>query len=124
MRHADALDYAQVCKVFLAEGHPEPGAFDGGEILYERFQLLVIEQVAVARAYVGVVEFLVEFKRFGGHPFAVKPVAAVLCDFADVDFGVEVGCESLAVVPGIAVHNVECLHFREIMLGGIGCEHA
>ena len=36
---------------------------------------------------------------------------------------VEVGGERLAVVSGIAVHDVERLHGREIVLGRVGGEH-
>ena len=56
-------------------------------------------------------------------PLAVLPVAAALGDFADVDFGVEVGGEGLAVVAGVAVDDVEILHLAEVVLGGIGRKH-
>ncbi len=83
----------------------------------------MIEEIAVALADVGIGEGLVYFERAGGHPFAVLIVAAVLSDLADVDFGVEIGGESLAVVTSVAVHDVEILHVGEIMLGCIGCEY-
>ena len=66
----------------------------------------------------------VDFKRPGGYPLAVLPVATVLCNLADVDFGVEIRGESLSVVPGIAVHDIQGLHLREIMLGRVGGEYA
>ena len=48
--HADILDYAQVSEIFLSEGHPEAGTLDGRIVEHERFKLLVVEQIAVARA--------------------------------------------------------------------------
>ena len=84
----------------------------------------MIKQVAVARAYVGVAQLLVYFQRAGCHPFAVEPVAPVLGDFADVYLRVEVCCEGFSVVAGVAVNYVEGLHGREVVLGGIGGEHA
>ena len=63
-------------------------------------------------------------ERTGSHPLAVLIIPAVLCDFADVDFGIEVGGKRLAVISGIAIHNVEIVHFREMVLSRIGGEHA
>ena len=45
-------------------------------------------------------------------------------DFANVDFGVEVGGKSLAMVAAIAIQNVERIDAIEIMLFQIGREHA
>ena len=84
----------------------------------------MIEQIGVARAYIGIGERSVYFKRLGNHPLAFAVVTAVLGYLANVDFGVEVGCKSLAMVAGIAVNYVEILHFREIVLGGVGSEYA
>ena len=80
----------------------------------------MIHQVALARTDHGVGEGLVDFQRTRLYPLAVLPVAALLGNLADIDFGVEVGGESLAVVAGIAVHDVEGVHFAEVVLGGIG----
>ncbi len=33
--HAYILDYPQMGKIFLSEGHPEAGAFKGGKILHQ-----------------------------------------------------------------------------------------
>ena len=117
--HADVLNHAQVGQIFLAEGHPEPGAPDGGEVDNQRLQLLVVHEVALTRANHGVGEGLVDLQSAGLDPFAVLPVAAFLGDFADVDFGVEVGGECLAVVAGVAVHDVEGVHLAEVVLGGV-----
>ena len=118
--HTDVLDHAEVGEVFLAEGHPEAGAADGGIVFHEAFNLLVVQQIALAGTDFGIGERLVDFEGFSFHPLAVFPVKAFLCDFANVDFGVEIRGESLVVVAGVAVHDVEVLDFIEMMLGGIG----
>ena len=41
----------------------------------------------------------------------------------DVDFRIEVGGESLVVVAGVAVHDVEILYLVEMMLRGVCREH-
>ena len=69
-------------------------------------------------------ERLVDLQSAGLHPLAVLPVAALLRDLADVDFGVEVGGEGLAVIAGVAVHDVQRVHLAEVVLGGIGGVHA
>ena len=123
MRHAYVLDYAQVCQVLLSEGHPEACAAYCGEIEYEAFQLLMIHEVAVACTYIGVCKRLVYFQRAGGNPFAVLPVASVLSDLTDVDFRIEIGGKSFAVVAGVAVNDVQSFHGLEMVFGGIGCEY-
>ena len=122
--HAYVLYDAQVGEVLLTEGHPEAGAADSGEVLHQAFQLLVVHQIRVAGTDIGIGEVLMDFEGTGGNPFAVLVVAAVLGNLADVDFGVEVGGESLAVVAGVAVDDVEGLHGREPVLGGVGGEDA
>ncbi len=83
----------------------------------------MVEQVALTLPDAGIGQRGVNLERACGHPLAILPVTAVLCDFADVDFRVEVGGESLAVVSGIAVDDVEGLHLREIVLGRVSGEH-
>ena len=97
-------------EIFLSECHPETGTLDRGIVLDEGFQFFVIEQIAFTRADARVGERSVYLQRSGGHPFAVLPVASVLSDFPDVDFGVEVGGKSFSVVSGIAVDDVEIFH--------------
>ena len=118
--HTNVLDDAQVGEVFLPEGHPEAGALDGGKVEDEAFDFLMVEEIALARADVGIGEGLVDFEGLGFHPFAIFPVESFLRDFADVDFGVEVGGKRLAVVAGIAVDDVEVVDFVEMVLGGVG----
>ncbi len=122
--HAYVLDNAQMRQIFLAECHPETRAPYCREIQYKRLQFLVIEQIGLARADIGVGEGTVEFQRACGHPFAGFIITAVLGDFAYVYFRVEIGCESFAVVAGVAVHYIKRLHLAEIVFGGIGGEHS
>ena len=118
--HADVLNHAQVGEIFFTESHPEAGALDGWEVEHERFEFFVIHQVAFARTDFGVSERLVHFERTGLNPLAVFVVAALLGDFANVDFWVEVGGKRLAVVTRVAVHNVEGVHFLEVVLSCVG----
>ena len=80
----------------------------------------MIEEIGVARTDVGVGQVFVYLERSGGHPLAVFVIASVLSDFADVDFGVEIGGESLVVVACVAIDNVQIVHFVEMVLGCIG----
>ncbi len=63
-----------------------------------------------------------DFVGLGHDPLAVLVVAALLGHLADVDFGIEVGGESHAVVTGVAVHDVEVVDLVEVVLGRIGGE--
>ena len=58
-------------------------------------------------------------QRFGFEPLSVFVVQALLGYLAYVDFGIEVGCEGLVVVSGVAVDNVEIVNFVEMVLGSV-----
>ena len=45
-----------------------------------------------------------------------------MCYFADIYFGVEVGCECFVMIAGIAVYDVEIVYLVEMVFCGIGCE--
>ncbi len=122
--HAEVLDAVEIGEVLLAEGHPEASLLDGGVVLHQALQLLVVHQVALARADVGVGERPVDSQRIGLDPFAVLVPESLLGDLADVDLWVEVGGESLVVVAGVAVHDVEGLDLVEVVLGGVCREDA
>ena len=53
-------------------------------------------------------------------PVAVLPVAARGGDFAEVDLGLEVGGESIAVVAAVAVEDVDGVDGVELVLLGVG----
>ena len=85
-------------EVFLTKGHPETGALDGGIVDDETLYLLVVEQIALTRSDVRIGERLMELQRFGLHPLSVFPIETFLCDFADIDFRIEVGGKGLVMV--------------------------
>ena len=59
----------------------------------------------------------------GFHPLAALPVAARRRDFADVDLRIEIGGKGLAVIPGVAVDNIQHAHFVQLVLQGPGREN-
>ena len=63
-------------------------------------------------------------ERGGFNPFAILIPESLLGNLADIDFWVEVGCESLVMVSGVAIHDVEHLNLIEVMLGSISGEDA
>ena len=60
-----------------------------------------------------------KFQRLGGHPFAVFIITSVLSDFTDIDFGIEVGSKCLMMVTGIAIHNIQIMHFIKVVFSSI-----
>ena len=48
--HANVLDHLEVLEILLPEGHPEARPTYRGEVLDERLQLLVVEQIRLAYA--------------------------------------------------------------------------
>ena len=109
-------------EILLSEGHPEACTLDGGEVDNEALDFFVVEEIALTRSHVGIGERLVNLERFCFHPFAIFPVKPLLRDLADVDFGVEVGGKSLAVVTSVAVHDVEIVDFVEVVFCSVGGE--
>ena len=107
-------------QVLLTESHPETGTLDSGIIDDKALNLLVVQQIAVARTDVGVGEILVNLQRLCLYPLAVLPVESLLSNLADVNLWVEVGGESLMVVASVAVHDIKIVNLLEVMLGSIG----
>ena len=81
----------------------------------------MVQQVAVARTDVGIVQILVNLQWLCLHPLAVFPIETLLRNLTDIDLRVEVGGESLVVVTSIAVNDVQILNLLEVMLGSISC---
>ena len=107
-------------QILLAEGHPEASLLDGGIVLHQRLQFLVVQQIRLPRPDVGVGEGLVNLQRLGLNPLTVLVVEALLGNLADVDLRVEVRGEGVVVVTGVAVHDVQVVDLVEVMLGGVG----
>ena len=106
-------------KVFLSESHPEAGTLDGREVLHQRFELFVEQQIRVARTDVRIRQGLMDFHRLRLHPLSVLVITSVLSNFADVDFRIEVCGKSLMMISRIAVHDVQVMDFIEIMFGRV-----
>ena len=110
-------------QVFLPEGHPEACTADRGEVLHQRLQLLVVEEVGLTYPDIGVGQRLVDLLRLGLYPLAVFVVLPLLGDLTDVDLRVEVGGEGLVVVTAIAVYDVEVVDLVEVVLRSISREY-
>ena len=80
----------------------------------------MVEEVRLAVADIRIVDRLVNAHGVDFHPLAILPVLALLRDLTDVDLRVEVGGKGLAVVSGVAVHDVEVVHLVKVVLGSIG----
>ena len=141
-RHAHVLQTLQVREVALAEGHEEADALDALQVAAERLQLLVMEEVHVFLANLVEVVHTLDRHRRGLHPPTLverllvlhgdfrlvrrrigHPVAAFRGHLADVDLGIEVGGEGIAVVAAVAVKDVERVDLVEVVLLGVGGEH-
>jgi len=107
-------------EIALAEGHEEADALCLRDVLCQRLDLLVVEQVHILLAHL--VEIVLPLDAHGRDldPVAVLPVAAGGGDFAEVDLGVEVGGESIAVVAAVAVEDVDGVDGVELVLLGVG----
>ena len=76
----------------------------------------MVQQIAVARADVRIVQILVNLQRLCLNPLAIFPVESLLGNLADVDFWVAVGGECLMVVACVTVNDVKILNLLEMML--------
>ena len=103
-------------QVGLAEGHEKADALDTRDVLGQRLDLLVVQQVHIL-----VADLIEVILALDGHsrdldPVAVLPVGAGRGNLAQVDLGVEVGRERVAVVAAIAVQNVDGVDLVEQVL--------
>ena len=91
-----------------------------GMFFGQRLDFLVVEQVHVLAA--DLVEVVLPLDGHGGDfdPVAVLPVGAGRGNLAQVDLGIEVGGERVAVVAAVAVQNVDGVDLVEQVLLGIG----
>ena len=122
--HADVLENSQVVEIVFREGHPEAGSLDGGDVFGDAFQFFVVHQVHFLVADGGEVKGLVHREGIGLFPLAVFPIFAALRDLANVDLGIKVGGEGMAVVAGVGVHDVEVVDLVKLVLKGVGREDA
>src|SRR5574344_606189 len=103
------------------EGHPEACALDGRIVLDKRLKFLMVKEVGLLRTNLWIVEWLMEFKRFGLYPFAVFPVETFLCNLTDINFRIDGGGKCFVAITCVAVHDVEIVNLVKVVLGSIGC---
>ena len=86
----------------------------------QRFHFFVVKEihVAVPDSARKMINFFL-FEGFGFNPLAVFIITAFRRDFTNVDFGIEVGCERVAMISGVAVDDIDKVHPVELMLSGI-----
>ena len=84
----------------------------------------MVQQVTFLGSDARIRERLVYLHRFCLYVLPIFPIESLLSDFANVDFGIEVCCECLVMVAGIAVHDIQVLNFVEVMFGCICSEYA
>ena len=115
--HADVLQYFEVLEVVRRERHPKLRALDGGDVLDEGFELLVIHAIDFITAdAIGAGEALVLRHGGGFDKIAVFEMAARCGDLADVDFWIEIGGKGVAVIAAVNIDDIERVNFIEVML--------
>ena len=123
-QHPHIFQTLHVGEVALAKGHKEADPLDAGDVLGQALDLLVVEQVHIFLAHLREIVFPFDLHGLGLHPVAVLPVAAVGRDLPQVDLGVEVGGEGIAVVAAVAVQDVDGVDLVKIVLQGVGGKDA
>ena len=119
--HAHVFEAAHVVQVALAKGHEETDALYARNVLGQGFDFFVVQQVHVLLAHFVKHVFALDAHGRDFDPVALAvcvgvPVAARCRNFAEVDFGVEVGGELVAVIAAVAVQNVNFFDGVELVL--------
>lgn len=123
-RHADVLEALEVREVALAERHEEADALDARDVEAEALEFLMVQEVHILRSDFREVVDALDLHRLRLDPVAVLPVAAVGRNLADVDLGIEVRRERVAVVAGVAVEDVDVVDLVEVVLERVGGKDA
>ena len=123
--HAHVFEAAHVVEVALAERHEEADALHARDVLGERFDFFVVQQVHVLLADFVEHVFTLDAHGRDFDPMALAvfvgiPVAARSGNFAEVDFGVEVRGELVTMVAAVAVENIDFLDGVELVLESVG----
>ena len=118
--HTHVLQAAHMVKVALAEGHEEADALDIGQVLAKRLDFLMMQQVHILLTDLVKVVLALDTHGRDLDPLAVLHIAAGGGDLAQVDLGVEVGGERIAVIAAVAVEDVDGVDGVELMLSGVG----
>ena len=122
-QHADVLQTLHVRQIALPERHEEADALDPLDVLGERLYLFVMEQIHVLDSDTVKVVLALYAHRRDLDPLAVLPIRSRRGNFAQIDLGIEVGRERIAVVAAVAVEDVDGLDRVEQMLLSVRAEH-
>ena len=109
-------------EVALTERHEEANASDALQVLGKRLNFLVMQKIHILLTDLVEVVDALNRHRLRLHPMPVLPVATLRGNFADVDFGIEIGRKRIAMVAPIAVEDIQRLNRVEIVLLRIGRE--
>ncbi len=114
-KQAEVLQHGEDVDVVLAEAHPE--AHVGHvEVLRQRVHFIVAGQVQVLRTHHRQVVGTLDFEHGVAGPLAVLPAPHLSGEFAEIDLGIEVGGEILAVGTGVDVEDIDRVNAVEILL--------
>mgnify|MGYP003312034807 CR=1 FL=1 len=112
-------------QVALAKRHEEADALHTWDVLGQGFDFFVVQEVHVLLAHFVEHVFALDAHGRNFNPVTLAvcvgvPVAARSGNFAQVDFGVEVRRELVAVIAAVAVENVDFFDGVELVLEGVG----
>jgi hypothetical protein len=102
-----------VSEVLFAKGHPESNSPQSFDVLGQALQLLVVEQVGLAHAHAREVVVHLHRERISLFPLTCLPISPALRDLANVDLGIEVRGECVAMTSAVAIENIDGLDFVE-----------
>ncbi len=111
-------------QILLSESHPETGPLNGRIVLHQRLQLLMIKQIRIPFANMGISQHFMNLQRTGLHPAPVFPVTAMLRNLANIDFRIEISSKCHPMVSGITIHNIQIMNLIKIMFGCISCKNS
>ena len=106
-------------QIFLSESHPETRTFQCRIIFYQRLQFFMVNHIRFFRTYIRVIQRFMNFMRLCINPFAVFIIFSLLRNLPNINFRIKVCRKSFTMISGIAIDNIQIVHFFKIMLCGI-----
>ena len=103
-------------QIALTECHKEANALDARNGLCQRLNFFVMQQIHVLVTDLIEGVFPLDAHCRNLNPVAVLPVAARCADFAQIDFRIEVGCKSVAVIAAVTVENINGVNLVKFVL--------
>ena len=122
-QHANVLQALHMCQIALTEGHEEANAFYAGDILSQRFNFLMVQQIHILHANLREIILAFNSHRRDFYPMTVFPIRTGSRNLTQVNFRVEVGSERITVVAAVAVQNINSFDFIKIMLQCVSGEY-